>query len=218
MLKNIINIVLSTISNILNINANYNKIKSKYNNLFSNAQIIEEWLNKNSLMRHEYKKYVDESFECEWTLRRWGEIDENRWYTMIIPWGKYEAYLPKGEKVTHCSTTNPIVCRNEDYNWAEVSKYYEENGKCPKHMWYYAAWVSWPTAYCAIQWWTCHMSTCDYIEKNWKSNVRSCDLEPRLDCSFNWGGPMFALGDPCDFFLWMWMAPADWSCDHKLKK
>ena len=58
MLKNIINIVLSTISNILNINANYNKIKSKYNNLFSNARIIEEWLNKNSLMRHEYKNQL----------------------------------------------------------------------------------------------------------------------------------------------------------------
>ena len=165
-----------------------------------------------------YKKYVDESFECEWTLRRWGEVDENRWYTMIIPWGKYEAYLPEGEKVTNCSTTNPIVCRNEDYKSADVSSYYDKNGKCPEHMRYLAEWVSWPTAYCAIQWWSCHMSTCDYIEKNWKSNVRSCDLEPRLDCWFNWSGPMYALGDPCDFFLWMWMAPADWSCDHKLKK
>ena len=57
MLKNITNIVLSVISNILNINANNNKIKNKYNNLFSNAQIIEEWLNKNSLMRHEYKNH-----------------------------------------------------------------------------------------------------------------------------------------------------------------
>lgn len=58
MLKNIIDIVLSTISSILNINADYNKLKNKYNILFSNVQIIEEWLNKNSLMRHEYKNQL----------------------------------------------------------------------------------------------------------------------------------------------------------------
>ena len=158
-----------------------------------------------------FKQYLDDSIECEGRLRRWGKIDEMRWYSLTVPWWKYNAYLPTNQTITHCSITNPIVCWNENINKDEVLEYYYEHNECPSWFGYSSPWVSWPTAYCYIYQRYCHDTTCDYVERDGKKNVWACDLDERVWCWYG-HGPMVSIGDPCDFFKWMWILPADWSC------
>jgi len=158
-----------------------------------------------------FKQYLDDSIGCEWRLRRWGEIDEMRWYSLTIPWGTYNAYIPTDQIITHCSITNPIVCWNENIDKDEVLEYYHEHNECPAWFGYYLPWVSWPTAYCYVYQWYCHNTTFDYVERNGKKNVWACDLDERVWCWYS-DGPMVPIGDPCDFFKGMWILPADWSC------
>lgn len=148
-----------------------------------------------------FNQYIDQNNNCP-------EIG----YKIIIPWGIFDAYIPKNKKVTNCSISNPIVCRNENINEQEVIEYYNKHKECPSWFIYSSAWIKWPTASCDKLTWFCHRTTCGYKE-NWK--WRTCDLEKHVRCWWE-RSIEIKIGDPCDFFLWMWMVPADGSCDEKL--
>lgn len=150
-----------------------------------------------------FNQYIDQNNNCP-------EIG----YKIIIPWGIFDAYIPKDKKVTNCSISNPIVCRNENINEQEVIEYYNKHKECPSWFIYSSAWINWPTASCDKPTWYCHRTTCGYKE-NWK--WRTCDLEKHVRCWWE-RSIEIKIGDPCDFFLWMWMVPADGSCDEKLNK
>lgn len=157
------------------------------------------------------KQYLDESIECKHDIERWGKRPKVYGYKVTIPWGIYNAYLPKDLKITHCSATNPIVCWNENIDENEVLEYYYKHNHCPPWFIYEDPLISWPTAYCIVKSRMCHYTTCDWIEKN-GTKMRSCDLKKRLSCWFVGNGQKIAIWDPCDFYKWIWLLPTDWSC------
>lgn len=166
-------------------------------------ETIFTWCVDNGWLKYDwFNQYIDQNNNCP-------EIG----YKIVIPWWIFDAYIPKDQKVTNCSISNPIICRNENINEKKIIKYYKKHNECPSWFNYTKAWVLWPTASCYKPTWYCERTTCGYKE-NWK--WRTCDLEKHVRCWWEWRIEV-NLGDPCDFFLWMWMVPADGSCDKKLK-
>ena len=138
----------------------------------------------------QYKKYYDRDIACEPILHWWEKKEDQRWFKITIPWWKYEAYLPVWEYITHCSTTNPIVCWNEDYDEDTVKWYYDEHKKCPWRMIYYAEWTAWPWDYCVISLWSCYNRS-------------------KLDCWFNWIKKRFEVDWQYDVAQYVWIKEED---------
>ena len=162
---------------------------------FVNIEYIESYKkNKDKFYLNYYLQKKERFLICnhiyycnrKWTLRRWGKKKDQRWFKTTIHWWKYEAYLPVWEYITHCSTTNPIVCGNEDYDENTVKWYYDEHKECPWRMIYYAEWTAWPWDYCVISLWSCYNRS-------------------QLDCWFNWIKKRFEVKGQYDVAQYAWI-------------
>ena len=160
------------------------------------------WCEDKDYYDNRFNNYIDKKIKCR-------EKDE-AWYSITIPWWVYEAYLPTDQVITYCSTSNPIVCWGNDLTHEEVMSYYKDNWTCPPWFRFSKAWVSWPTDMCLRKHRWCHKKRCNEWEECW--------IKGRIDCARNsYWRDWYELWDPCEFFLWMWLVPGDWSCDHMLK-
>lgn len=174
------------------------------NYIYSPIEIKETiitWCIDNEFLNYDWiDEYIDNNIDCS-------ELPCNKQdcsgYRITIPWWNYNAYLLKNQEITHCSITNPIVCRSENIDKNAILEYYNKHKKCPVWLGKSMAGVLWPTAYCYVTRWYCRIG--------WEVLPNG---KERPFCWFKTSNRNLwvALWDPCDFFKWMWVLPGDWSC------
>ena len=169
-------------------------------------ETIITWCINNKFLNYDWiDEYLDSDIDC--SEPPYNKQDYSG-YRITIPWWNYDAYLLKNQEITHCSITNPIVCRSENIDKNAILEYYHKHKECPFWLGESIEWTMWPTAYCYVKRWDCYMTN---YWRDWKI-LPNEEERPYCDFMTSNSNLWIALWDPCDFFRWMWILPEDGSC------